>query len=162
MQLKTLALAALSVPPISVQRTRVSGGTPCAARNIAGTVVISSNSTMRGFVSAMYALSVLRVVPPRVARPSRSPDPVFARRASRSAIAAAPTTRIQMNVAIATCSVCVHGASLVKICSAPIRHWTRKSPIAAVRRRAVRRGLPGSRRTIQSAEIKIRPTIPVA
>ena len=35
-------------------------------------------------------------------------------------------------------------------------------PIAAVRRRAVRRGLPGSRRTIQSAEIKIRPTIPVA
>ncbi len=53
MQLKTLALAALNVPPISVQIISVIEGTPRAARNIAGIVVISSNSTMRGLVSAM-------------------------------------------------------------------------------------------------------------
>ena len=52
MQLKTLALAALRVPPTSVAAMSVSGGKPCAARSMAGTVVMSSNSTIRGFVSA--------------------------------------------------------------------------------------------------------------
>ena len=52
MQLKTLALAALRVPPTSVAAISASGGKPCAARNIAGTVVMSNNSTIRGFVSA--------------------------------------------------------------------------------------------------------------
>ena len=53
MQLKTLALAALSVPPISVQTIRAIEGTPCAAKTIAGIVVIKSSSTMRGLVNAM-------------------------------------------------------------------------------------------------------------
>ena len=53
MQLKTLALAALSVPPTSVAAISVSGGNPRAASSIAGIVVISSSSTMRGFVNAI-------------------------------------------------------------------------------------------------------------
>jgi hypothetical protein len=50
-QLKTLALAAARQPPIKVYATRASGGTPPAARNMAGTVVTSSNSMIRGLVS---------------------------------------------------------------------------------------------------------------
>ena len=53
MQLKTFALAALNVPPISVQIISVIEGRPRAARNIAGMVVMSSNSTMRGLVNEM-------------------------------------------------------------------------------------------------------------
>ena len=46
------AAPAASVPPTSVQNTRSSGGMPRAARTIAGTVVTSSSSMMRGLVSA--------------------------------------------------------------------------------------------------------------
>ena len=53
MQLKTLALAALNVPPINVQIISVMEGRPRAARNIAGMVVMSSNSTIRGLVNEM-------------------------------------------------------------------------------------------------------------
>jgi hypothetical protein len=52
MQLKTLALAALRVPPTSVAAISVSGGNPWAASSIAGTVVIRRSSTIRGLVSA--------------------------------------------------------------------------------------------------------------
>ena len=51
-QLKVFAEAAANIPPTKVQRTSCHGGMPPAARNIAGTVVTSSNSMMRGFVRA--------------------------------------------------------------------------------------------------------------
>ncbi len=50
-----LALAALSVPPISVAATSDVPGHPSAAITIDGTVVTSSSSMMRGFVSLTYA-----------------------------------------------------------------------------------------------------------
>jgi hypothetical protein len=61
-QLKTLALAAAKHPPTMVSRTRSSGGTPPAARNIAGTVVTSSSSMIRGLVRFTYAETTSRVV----------------------------------------------------------------------------------------------------
>ena len=51
-QLSALALPADSVPPTTVATTSHSGGTSCAARNMTGTVVSSSSSMMRGFISA--------------------------------------------------------------------------------------------------------------
>ena len=54
-----LALPAASVPPMSVQATsrpqspQSRPGTQRVARTIAGTVVTSSSSMMRGFVRAM-------------------------------------------------------------------------------------------------------------
>ena len=56
-QLSALALPADRVPPTTVATTRPSGGTPRWARNITGTVVSSSSSMMRGFVSPTYAAS---------------------------------------------------------------------------------------------------------
>src|SRR5262249_18267010 len=49
-----------SVPPNSVDRTSQIDGNPCAASTIVGTVVINSRRTMRGLVSWMYAVVVLR------------------------------------------------------------------------------------------------------
>src|SRR3954470_16162524 len=56
------AAPAAIVPPTSVQKTSFSGGTPRAARNMAGTVVTSSSSMMRGLVSATYAETRSRTV----------------------------------------------------------------------------------------------------
>src|SRR3954447_14826582 len=56
-QFNVLALPAASVPPTTVAATNQSDGTPPSARNITGTVVNSSSSTMRGLVSATYAAS---------------------------------------------------------------------------------------------------------
>ena len=61
-QLKTLALAAAKQPPTMVSRTSTSGGTPRAARNIAGTVVTSSSSMIRGLVRLTYAETTSRAV----------------------------------------------------------------------------------------------------
>ena len=46
-----LAEPAASAPPTRVARISQREGSPLAARSIAGTVVMSSSSTMRGFVS---------------------------------------------------------------------------------------------------------------
>jgi hypothetical protein len=46
-----LAAPAASVPPTSVATTSQSDGRPPWASTIAGTVVISSSTMMRGFVS---------------------------------------------------------------------------------------------------------------
>ena len=46
------------MPPIRVASTSHRGGRPCSARTIAGTVVISSRTMMRGFVSATKAFTV--------------------------------------------------------------------------------------------------------
>jgi hypothetical protein len=54
-QFKAFALPADSVPPTTVASTSHNGGTSRAARNMTGTVVSSSSSMMRGFVSATYA-----------------------------------------------------------------------------------------------------------
>jgi len=51
-QLKTLAAPAASVPPASVESSRPHVGQPPAASIIAGTVVTSSSSMIRGLVSA--------------------------------------------------------------------------------------------------------------
>jgi len=51
-QLSTLALAAAAVPPNSVANTSHGDGIPLAASIIAGTVVTSSNSMIRGLVIA--------------------------------------------------------------------------------------------------------------
>jgi hypothetical protein len=40
-------------PPINVIRMRLSAGHPSSATTIVGTVVMSNNSMIRGFVSAM-------------------------------------------------------------------------------------------------------------
>ncbi len=56
-QLSALALPAESAPPTNVATTSHSGGTPCWARNITGTVVSSSSSMMRGLVSATYDMT---------------------------------------------------------------------------------------------------------
>jgi hypothetical protein len=52
-----LALPAANVPAIIVASTTLHLGKPPAARIIVGRVVTSSNSMMRGLVSATYALS---------------------------------------------------------------------------------------------------------
>ena len=49
-ELNTFADAADSVPPTKVITARPSGGNPPAARNMAGNVVTSNNSMMRGLV----------------------------------------------------------------------------------------------------------------
>jgi hypothetical protein len=49
-ELNTFAEAAERDPPTNVTAARPSGGNPCAARNIAGKVVTSSNSMIRGLV----------------------------------------------------------------------------------------------------------------
>ena len=54
-QLNAFALAAARQPPTMVSSTSRSGGTPPAARNIAGTVVTSSSSMIRGLVRPTYA-----------------------------------------------------------------------------------------------------------
>ena len=59
-ELKAFAPAADSAPPANVQKTSIGSGMPRAARNIAGTVVTSSSSMMRGFVNATYAPTVAR------------------------------------------------------------------------------------------------------
>jgi hypothetical protein len=51
-QLRAFALPADRVPPTTVATTSQSGGTSRAARNMTGTVVRSSSSMMRGFISA--------------------------------------------------------------------------------------------------------------
>ena len=51
-QFSALALPAARVPPTSVASTSHSGGTARCAANMAGIVVISSSSMMRGLVSA--------------------------------------------------------------------------------------------------------------
>ena len=51
-QLKTLAAPAASVPPTSVATSSRHDGQPRAASIIAGTVVTSSSSMIRGLVSA--------------------------------------------------------------------------------------------------------------
>jgi hypothetical protein len=48
-----LAPPAASEPPMSVVMMRRTGGQPCSAITMAGSVVISSNSMMRGLVNAM-------------------------------------------------------------------------------------------------------------
>ena len=53
--LMALAPPAASVPPSTVQTISHSGGMPCSATTIVGTVVTSSSSMIRGFVSATYA-----------------------------------------------------------------------------------------------------------
>jgi len=50
--LSALALPAAIVPPTRVPRTTHSDGTPRSASNIAGMVVTSNSSMIRGFVSA--------------------------------------------------------------------------------------------------------------
>src|SRR4051794_12068378 len=59
-QLIVFALPEASTPPSRVAATTPSPGTPPAARNITGTVVISSNSMMRGLVRPTYALITSR------------------------------------------------------------------------------------------------------
>src|SRR5690348_8704218 len=59
-QLIVFALPAARMPPSRVAATTPSPGTPPAARNITGTVVISSSSMMRGLVSPTYALTTSR------------------------------------------------------------------------------------------------------
>ena len=82
-----LALPAASVPPTSVQTTSPNQrpvhaarapGRSRVARTIAGTVVTSSSSMMRGLVSAMYARIVSAVAAPRrrTRRRARSATPV--------------------------------------------------------------------------------------
>ena len=51
-QFSAFALPAASVPPTRVASTSVSGGTSRCAANMAGMVVISSSSMIRGLVSA--------------------------------------------------------------------------------------------------------------
>jgi len=51
-QLNVLALAAAIHPPNKVATAGHSGGNPPCARNMAGRVVTSSSSMMRGFVRA--------------------------------------------------------------------------------------------------------------
>ena len=50
--LVALAPPAAKVPPSTVATISQTEGTPCSATNMVGTVVTSSNSMMRGFVSA--------------------------------------------------------------------------------------------------------------
>ncbi len=58
--LSALAPPAARKPPTSVTATSRSEGRPCEARIIVGTVVTSSSSMMRGFVSATYAAALER------------------------------------------------------------------------------------------------------
>jgi hypothetical protein len=51
--LMALAPPAARVPPMTVTATSAVDGQPAWARIIVGTVVMSSSSMMRGFVSAM-------------------------------------------------------------------------------------------------------------
>ncbi len=53
-----LAPPAESVPPTSVATINHHPGMPFAATTIVGSVVTSSSSMIRGFVSATYALSL--------------------------------------------------------------------------------------------------------
>jgi hypothetical protein len=53
--LKTLAAPAARVPPIRVKSSSSQVGQPSAASIIAGTVVTSRSSMIRGLVSARYA-----------------------------------------------------------------------------------------------------------
>ena len=86
------ALPAASVPPTIVQTTRTAQsvqampGTWRVARTMAGTVVTSSSSMMRGFVSAMYARIVSRA---GCAAPTRVRPP-----GSRPLVAPAPTRAV--------------------------------------------------------------------
>ncbi len=52
-----LAPPADKYPPKQVARTSHSDGTPCSARNITGTVVISRSSMIRGLVKATKAMT---------------------------------------------------------------------------------------------------------
>src|SRR6476619_5805928 len=89
-----LALPAASVPPIIVQKTRMpqlgqstpalAPGRSRVARTMAGTVVTSRSSIMRGLVSATYA----RIV--SAAEGAVAPDSVPVRLSGRPAPAPAP------------------------------------------------------------------------
>lgn len=59
-QFSALALAAASIPPISVLKISNGFTVPRSASSIAGMVVTSSNSMIRGLVSDRYANNVLR------------------------------------------------------------------------------------------------------
>jgi hypothetical protein len=59
-QLMQFAEPAAKIPPTSVAATTPRPGTPSAARNITGTVVISSSSMILGLVSATYAETTCR------------------------------------------------------------------------------------------------------
>jgi hypothetical protein len=72
-QFSALAPAAASSPPTRVFKISSGSTVPRSARSIAGMVVTSNSSITRGFVSARYPSSVLRVrlADPSSRRPSR-------------------------------------------------------------------------------------------
>jgi hypothetical protein len=68
--LTALALPADMVPNASVASTVPSGGSPPAARNMTGSVVISNSSMTRGLVSATNARMVAASLRPGCATPA--------------------------------------------------------------------------------------------
>src|SRR6056297_2522403 len=83
---RALALPADKVPPSRVATTSQVDGHPPSATTIAGTVVTSSNSMMRGLVTSTYRLMVSRRPPRCSYRPSRCIGPTAPSRSTTTSV----------------------------------------------------------------------------
>ncbi len=119
-----LADPAATVPPTSVASISPIDGIPWAASIIAGIVVISSSTMIRGLVRRTYAVIVSRSEPPgagaRSSSGSRAGSP-FSRActASRRDTVASATSVAQIRTDSATCNTTAHGRSRENTFNAP-------------------------------------------
>ncbi len=147
---------AASVPPNSVAATSQGDGKRPAARTIVGTVVMSSSTMMRGFVSWKYA----RVVWPREWRArigsarwplcsGATPDRRIPTR--RRLVVASATSEPQIRLDSTTWATFAGAPSFDHTSAAPTRTWARNSTSASVEknvRSKNRRGMVQARRAM--------------